>query len=518
MEWDNQSSTLNDEEPAQTKQQWNAEDIRVAKNERKMAKNQVRFDIITKRDLEVVQDALHRRDKIVDGVDDFPKGQGLMDNPTIEANIAFNSNCFKFGSTRHTVHEKNMLKRANRAHKKEIEDDVQIDKIISTVMTGLGVQTSTTKTTKELKRLHARLRTAITDDLKSFDNEQRETMERMAGYWRYANKRTYNQMVENNELWDWATGQKLLKVEEENGLDVIEEEDEDTEADQVDDSLDIRYHDRGGNAGELDDDAWGRFEDLHLRSLSYSPGRSPGPTCTFRVPSPSPSDDRYAEDWDFLDEDDFTVVPKARIKPRIPLSSISPNKKPSAAFKVTKDVRTIGRAAMIREASPPRETQPAPTPPAWHRKAQLPTAVPRNANEAVTNHYAALQIEVSEPLEETENPKPVIEAKVVTLAVPVQNAKREDEEGWQQVEGGPKRGRKGGPAPTKNKPKASPLKDMEDLPPVAKKPAAAKKQTSKVFTSPVNFKGKVRATPAKVGGGTTYASVAALPVPGRKRR
>lgn len=38
-------------------------------------------------------------------------------------------------------------------------------------------------------------------------------MMRMAGYWRYVNRRTYNAMVRNNQLWDWATGEKLEELD-----------------------------------------------------------------------------------------------------------------------------------------------------------------------------------------------------------------------------------------------------------------------------------------------------------------
>lgn len=56
----------------------------------------------------------------------------------------------------------------------------------------------------------------------------------MAGYRRYANRRTYNQMVKNNELWDWGAGQKLPEIEEDNELESIEEEDDDEDSDEDD--------------------------------------------------------------------------------------------------------------------------------------------------------------------------------------------------------------------------------------------------------------------------------------------
>ena len=58
-----------------------------------------------------------------------------------------------------------------------------------------------------------KLTAAIEGDITAFQNEQAETMARAAGYWRYVNKRTYNIMVRNNTIWDWATGEKLPELD-----------------------------------------------------------------------------------------------------------------------------------------------------------------------------------------------------------------------------------------------------------------------------------------------------------------
>jgi hypothetical protein len=69
---------------------------------------------------------------------------------------------------------------------------------------------------KKCKCLLDRLRQAIHVDLVSVENEDRETMMRKAGYWRYVNRRTYNAMVRNNQIWDWATGAKLEELDDSN--------------------------------------------------------------------------------------------------------------------------------------------------------------------------------------------------------------------------------------------------------------------------------------------------------------
>ena len=49
-------------------------------------------------------------------------------------------------------------------------------------------------------------------------------MQRMAGYWRYVNKRTYNAMIRTNKLWDWSTGEKLPEVEVDENDDLGEDD------------------------------------------------------------------------------------------------------------------------------------------------------------------------------------------------------------------------------------------------------------------------------------------------------
>ena len=67
----------------------------------------------------------------------------------------------------------------------------------------LRVDAFPSNSSKGRKRLLNKLTIAIEADLLAHENEQAATMQRTAGYWRYANKRTYNFMVRNNEIWDW---------------------------------------------------------------------------------------------------------------------------------------------------------------------------------------------------------------------------------------------------------------------------------------------------------------------------
>lgn len=225
--WENQSSTLNSEDALEREQAMDDADTRkAAKADRKFAKNQVRFDVITKEDLDRIQNALHPEFRLA--AEEANQGQGLFDNSTIDQNIAFNTHTFKYSSLRQGVHAKKILKNNRPPRKIDGLDPEQAEDILTPILKALGLETKLTKASRERRNLDTKLRSAVWGDLVAFENEQAETMERMAGYWRYVNKRTYNQMVENNELWDWATGQKLAKVED-SELDTIEEEDESTE-------------------------------------------------------------------------------------------------------------------------------------------------------------------------------------------------------------------------------------------------------------------------------------------------
>ena len=493
-QWDNQSSTLNDEDVEERAQMWEHADARkAAKAERKVAKNQVRFDVITKEDLDKIQDALHP--EIRAAAEEAVQGQGLYDNNTIDQNVGFNAHTFRYSMLRQSVHAKKLLKN-NGPHKNPnaLEDSKQVEEIATTVCESLGVKIKMVKISKERKNLDSKLRNAIMNDLVAYENEQAETMERMAGYWRYANRRTYNQMVENNELWDWATGQKLLKVDEEPELDTIEEENESTGAETIDgntplttpitspenwDDDDFEFPDNSispfaqkitfedsdglktptqasyAGYGRDSDDCVTRtqFDELHL---SFSPGRSPGPTLSFSVPSPlSNDDDPYEGDW----SDNNTTSPlnmiknfplppeKANFNPPITPTSTKP--KPHQPFSGKKDTRVLSRAVFIRSASPPTTDSSPSTPSnqpktAWHynpqhRRIPSPTTIPPPGNR-----FGKLDRDVPAPCDDSPPPKkdPVaekkglgkpnlnVQAKVINLDLPP-SASAEAEEGWE---------------------------------------------------------------------------------------
>ena len=473
--WDNQSSTLNDEDVQERVDAMDDPSVRkTAKAERKSIKNQVRFDVITKMDLDKIQDALHPELRLA--LEEAIQGQGLFDNSTIDQNIAFSPHTFKYSSLRKGVHEKRMQKN-NRPHKKG--DACDAEDILEPVLKALGVKTRLAKAPRERKNLEAKLRNAIMSDITAFENEQAETMERMAGYWRYVNKRTYNQMVENNELWDWATGQKLLKVDE-TEMDTIEEEDESVEGETLngstpnttpvtspecwDDDKDFELPTNGLTFGRkpFPKDADGlktptqatftiysedpelhaqRAKDLseesHLTTLSFDPGRSPGPTMTFRVPSPSSSDDDpFERYWDGCNTPirKESITSQAKEPSKSALSPLTPNVT-ARPFDGKKDTRTCSKIAYVREASPPRDE-----PSVWLNpspKAPSPSTIPPTSAD-VNNHFGNLEREIPAPSDDAMEAATPTKAKIITIAVPLKVLMPEAEEGW-EIQAGPKK-------------------------------------------------------------------------------
>lgn len=103
-------------------------------------------------------------------------------------------------------------RRANTATKRDSLDTDMITGIIR----DLGIKPPFNGGTKERQWLLQELGNSIITDIEIVANEAKETLSRKEGYWRYANKRAYNEMVRNNDLVNWETGERLRELEVEN--------------------------------------------------------------------------------------------------------------------------------------------------------------------------------------------------------------------------------------------------------------------------------------------------------------
>ena len=222
----NDSSTLDEDD-----EDWKGSSLdifegnKAAKAAKRIAKHQARFRTILEADIEHIEHALHPdvtkvpRRKVGDN-------QSLTNNNIIESNITFNPHCFEWSSLRQGVNDKRTIKN-DGPPKIWVDPQVEEQKLMQAIFERLGISAVPTNHAKERKILLARLKAAIKSDLIADGNEQEETMQRMAGYWRYVNRRTYNAMVHMNELYDWATGQKLPEIDE---TELEEDLDEDRES------------------------------------------------------------------------------------------------------------------------------------------------------------------------------------------------------------------------------------------------------------------------------------------------
>lgn len=466
VEWDSNSSTLYNEEDGakERKQCWSggmesADARKAAKAERKAANHQVLFEVITQEDLTRVERALHPESEQRGSA--VSKGQGLADNQTIDENIAFNASTFKWSGLRQGVHAKRIAK--NNGGKPKANTPQQENEILSPIFASLGITTNLTKASKERKSLDAKLRTAILGDLVAFKNDQVETMQRMAGYWRYANKRTYNEMIRNNEIWDWATGERLPEIREE-ALDAVEEEDEIAEEGRIPENWDdpdfelptgdmtlsltsstLTKQSDADRETKLDKELESTRDGITstMSKLSLNPGRFINQTPGFNVLSPDPSD----EDWQQLGNEsgnhttEDTETLHASRTSRSPLSPINSNRKDEKAFQGIKDTRIFAKSLTGKASPSVKDPPPTPQP---TTSLLAPAAAQSHINTPDhRNRFGALNNETPAPCEEIKKPDPgplviKIPAKPIikTLAI------HDEQDDW-KTQLRPKQGKKG---------------------------------------------------------------------------
>ena len=439
VEWDDQSSTMNEEEAEDKQQHWAAETRKAAKAERKAAKNQTRFNVITQDEMENVQRSLHPElGEAAEQEKQAQNAQGLTDNKTIEDNIAFNTRTFNWGCFRRSVHQKKVIK-ANKSRKPVILELAEQNEIFNPILISLGLRVNVLKATKERKSLETKLRNAIMADILAFQNEEEEKMQRMAGYWRYVNRRTYNEMVKNNELWDWATGQKLPEIEE-SELDSIEEEDEENHMDGATYVGTPKGWSREYSDNETDVEH-GEGSPLVVKT---SIGQDDD---TLKTPTKQTftDDDLEVDLFEYarermeklsiskLEASFHSPTPSIGSKPRSP--STNENDKPpipDPPFHGKKDIRNHSQAIQIFPPSPQLLSPTSPTPSSY-RIPSPTTILPTNNNTDLGNRYRNLRNEIPAPCEEVK-PTPM-KAAVLVIPKPVEKVVTEVEDGW-EIKGG----------------------------------------------------------------------------------
>ena len=188
---------------------------RELKDARKRERNQARFASLEERQIRRVEQVLHPESASKDK--SHHTGDPLK-SPAIKDNLAFNPSTFEYASLRTHIHTKKVQKNSSSPTTPDVEKGQSQDAEITMFIQQLGVDVrKANSATKEQKSLLSNLYEAIRQDLEHAANDDKEHMKRMAGYWRYASRRTYNLMVQKNEIWDWETGAKLEKLEDMDG-------------------------------------------------------------------------------------------------------------------------------------------------------------------------------------------------------------------------------------------------------------------------------------------------------------
>ncbi|KKZ65462.1 hypothetical protein EMCG_08694 [[Emmonsia] crescens] len=124
------------------------------------------------------------------------------------------------GSIKLSQELKSELGKLNHLSKKQKGDNLYLAhgelRYIQEAIARLDVPPHATEISKVGQTLLDRLALAIFEDIQIVGNESRETLKRMLSYWRFASKKAYNAMVQNNQLVNWETGERLEEQEDPN--------------------------------------------------------------------------------------------------------------------------------------------------------------------------------------------------------------------------------------------------------------------------------------------------------------
>ncbi|KAL2011148.1 hypothetical protein VTN00DRAFT_3866 [Thermoascus crustaceus] len=129
-----------------------------------------------------------------------------------EFNVSLRSEIQDFKRLQQDTADEN-AKQKKAAKLVDQEKDSLQSKYIVSIISKLGVNPPIDEGSKERRILIGKLGYAIKADIETVANEAKETMKRQTAYWRYVNKKMYNNMVRNNELVNWETGEKLQELE-----------------------------------------------------------------------------------------------------------------------------------------------------------------------------------------------------------------------------------------------------------------------------------------------------------------
>ena len=203
----------------------NAKEIKSGKKlkkaERRQVKYQSRVKVISTEDIRRIAAAIHPTTAVTLGAQSpwHQNSDNLISSQVVADNVAYVAHTSRY-------HQSRIRREHGAGGKKQTPTTPTPGRTVdetASILSRLNVKVCVLAASKERKSIVAKLQDAIRTDLAIADNEARDTMMREAGYFRYVNRRTYNAMIRNNQIWDWVSGRKLEEVDEDDDEDDGEE-------------------------------------------------------------------------------------------------------------------------------------------------------------------------------------------------------------------------------------------------------------------------------------------------------
>jgi hypothetical protein len=179
------------------------------KEAKKLAKAAERMPVVTGKDIERIGKILHPEEPL----DEHFERNLLMDK-SIEDNVYYHPQTSNSREERHRFISK------ERFDKSELKLS---DAEMHSIMTELKVPDLAQVMSKKDRAIVSKLRDKIAEDFAHDHREVAEIMMRKAGFWRWANRRTYNRLAVQGNIWDYKNGEALAPMAE-HEADVVEDE------------------------------------------------------------------------------------------------------------------------------------------------------------------------------------------------------------------------------------------------------------------------------------------------------
>jgi hypothetical protein len=209
-------------------------EVKAEKSISKAAKNQ-RKNIVTVRreDIETVARAIHGHDYEVDRIRGTPLATDKTIDEVMKRNLGFVSGIQEHRSVllKSLAKERDFTSKNKQPQRSEMEEvkpadpKAEMGDLVTAVLTKLEIPsvsptlplkspaTAGFATPGNGKRVKAailqKLSAAIAEDIENHENELKQTYQRAAGFWRYANNEILVRLTEHARKIDWTTGERV---------------------------------------------------------------------------------------------------------------------------------------------------------------------------------------------------------------------------------------------------------------------------------------------------------------------